>query len=213
VLYLGCAFLGILFGYLENRLHLLAEHWDYYLLASAALFYALAYRFDNRLVLSLSLFNLAGWFGVRFSHFDLPYFGLRIRGLLFGAVVVLGGWWLENRGRVKEHFADTYYNIGLHILFWSLLHGLFAEGALSAYALALALLTAATISYALRRRSLQYLLYGVAYGYVGFSYGVVKATMRDYFLSSGLLPLYFLVSSAALIAVIFKYRRSLRQES
>lgn len=212
VLYLGCAFLGILFGYLETHFHILAENWDYYLLGSAALFLWLAYRFDNRLVLAMALFNLAGWFGVRFSRWDIPLFDLKIRGILFGTTAVGAGWWLENRARIKPHFADTYYNVGLHALFWSLLYGLFDKGALSLYTPALAALTAATIRYALRRRSFQYFLYGVAYGYVGLSYCVVKAHPMDFLWVEGFMPLYFLFSAGALIVLIFKYRHLLEQD-
>lgn len=212
VLYLGCAFLGILFGYLETHYHLLDKLWDYYLLASAALFFYLAYRFDNRLVLAMALINLGGWFGIRFSHWDLPFLDLRIRGLLFGSVVVAAGWWLENAAKVKGHFADTYYNIGLHTLFWTLLWGLFDKGAFSSYTLALALLTAASIVYALRRRSFQYFLYGTVYGYIGLSYCVLievfgkRATAEE-------TSLYFLVSSVALLALVFRFRHQLRQDS
>src|SRR5205814_1221150 len=137
VLYLGCAFLGILFGYLETHYHLLDAYWDCYLLASAGLFAWLAYRFDNRLVLAMALVNLAAWFGVRFSHWDLPLLDLRARAIVFGTGMIAAGWWLE-RAKIKEHFADTYYTLGLHVLFWALLWGLFDRGTFSIYTPALA---------------------------------------------------------------------------
>lgn len=210
VLYLGCAFLGILFGYLETHYHLLAEHWDYYLLASAALFTALAYRFDNRLVLTMGLLNLGAWFGIRFSHWDIPYFGPRARALAFGSLVAGAGWWLEEEARVKRHFADTYYTIGLHVLFWALLWGLFEKGTISLYAAGLALLVAASIHQALRRRSFQYFLYGTVYGYIGFSYCLLKELSLK---SLGATSLYLLTSSVALVVVIFYFRRRLGQDS
>src|SRR5882672_7271111 len=55
VLYLGCLSLGVALGYLEFRFHILKENWDQYLLLSAAVYFVLSYRFDNRLVLSLAL--------------------------------------------------------------------------------------------------------------------------------------------------------------
>lgn len=213
ILYLGCAFLGILFGYLETHFHVLAQNWDYYMLGCAALFFWLAYRFDNRLVLAMGLMNLGAWFGVRFSHFDLPYFGLRARSLIFGSVVLLAGWWLENAERIKAHFADTYYNVGLHVLFWALLWGLFDYGVLSVYTVLVAALTAASINYALRRRSFQYFLYGVAYGYIGLSYCLLKIVVFNVFLEAGFYSLYFLLSSTAIMVLIFKYRRRLEQDA
>src|SRR5207244_6671969 len=53
VLYLGCLTFGLELGYVESQFHLMQGQWDYYLLISAALFFVLAYRFDNRFVLSL----------------------------------------------------------------------------------------------------------------------------------------------------------------
>ena len=68
VLYLGSLIWSVELAYLENRFHLLSGQWDLYLLATAGLFFFLAYRFDNRFVLSLALSSLAGWFGLTISH-------------------------------------------------------------------------------------------------------------------------------------------------
>ncbi len=70
VLYLGSLVWSIELAYLENRFHLLSGQWDFYLLATAGLFFFLAYRFDNRFVLSLALSSLAGWFGLTISHWS-----------------------------------------------------------------------------------------------------------------------------------------------
>ena len=65
VLYLGCLMFGLELGFLEFRFHLLQDRWDHYLLLSSVAYFSLAYRFDNRFVLSLALSTLAGWFGLR----------------------------------------------------------------------------------------------------------------------------------------------------
>ena len=54
VLYLGSLVWSVELAYLENRFHVLSGQWDLYLLATAGLFFFLAYRFDNRFVLSLA---------------------------------------------------------------------------------------------------------------------------------------------------------------
>ncbi|MFZ0792292.1 MAG: DUF2157 domain-containing protein, partial [Candidatus Korobacteraceae bacterium] len=68
VLYLGSLVWCIELAYLEERFHLLSGQWDLYLLATAGFFFFLAYRFDNRFVMSLALSSLAGWFGLTISH-------------------------------------------------------------------------------------------------------------------------------------------------
>src|SRR5467141_35652 len=73
VLYLGCLVWCVELAYLENRFHVLSGQWDLYLLATALLFFFLAYRFDNRFVLSLALSSLAGWFGLTISHWPASH--------------------------------------------------------------------------------------------------------------------------------------------
>src|SRR3984893_15023376 len=48
VLYLGALTWSLELAYLENRFHLLSEQSELYLLATAGLYFFLAYRFDNR---------------------------------------------------------------------------------------------------------------------------------------------------------------------
>src|SRR5476651_2016571 len=111
VLYLGCLAFALDLGYAETQVHLLRDYWDSYLLLSSVLFFALAYRFDNRLVLALALSTLAGWFGVRVSRFAFSYSAsVRPYELAYGVVVAGIGSWLHQRG-VKQHFTESYFHI------------------------------------------------------------------------------------------------------
>jgi hypothetical protein len=206
VLYIGCALIGILAGFLETQYHLLAGLWDYYLLASAFLCAALAYRFDNRLVLALGLFNLAAWFGIRFSRWDIPLMGLKPRAILFGILAVAAGRCLEGM-RIKEHFKDTYYGVGLHVLCVSLLWGVFVDDLAAVYSAGLAGAAAAAIHYGLTRRDFQYFLYGTVYAYIGAS-RLLMGEVQD----ASALSLYFLLSAVALAALIFHFRKRLARE-
>src|SRR5215467_7399461 len=87
ILYLACLTLALEIAYVETRFQLSHGKWDYYLLVSASLFFGLAYRFDNRLVLSLALSTLAAWFGFRL--FQLQWFdgSVRVYALVYGALV------------------------------------------------------------------------------------------------------------------------------
>ena len=92
VLYLGSLVWCIELAYLENRFHVLSGQWDLYLLATAVLFFVLAYRFDNRFVLSLALSSLAGWFGLTVSHWPSFQNGeYRQYALLYCLVVGVSG--------------------------------------------------------------------------------------------------------------------------
>ena len=78
MLYLGCLILAVELGYIESRFHPFGDGWDHSLLLAAAVFFLLAYRFDNRFVLSLALSSLGGWFGVRVAHLG-PRFTAALR--------------------------------------------------------------------------------------------------------------------------------------
>ena len=82
--------------------------WDTHLLIAALVFGALAYRFDNRFVLSLALSTLAGYLGLKISGFDtLDTDRLRFAGFLYGAFLIGIGVLLHQR-RIKVHFLDVY---------------------------------------------------------------------------------------------------------
>jgi hypothetical protein len=61
---------------------LLSGNLDFYLLATTGVDFFLAYRFDNRFVLSLALSSLAGWFGLTISHWS-AYEDAAYRGCAF----------------------------------------------------------------------------------------------------------------------------------
>ncbi len=68
VLYLACLIFAVELGYIEYRFHLLPRSVGHVAADLGDDFLAVAYRFDNRFVLSLGIATLGGWFGVRFSH-------------------------------------------------------------------------------------------------------------------------------------------------
>src|SRR5207249_5849638 len=132
VLYAGCLLVGLEIAYIENRFHLLGDSSDLYLLGSALLFFGLAYRFDNRLVLSLALSSLAGWFGVRLSQSPLRYGdSLRPYAIAYGAVVAGMGGLLHRAGRggIKKHFTETYLHIAANVTFIALVSGVHDQNA------------------------------------------------------------------------------------
>jgi hypothetical protein len=114
VLYLACGLVGVFFSYLEWKWRLLGASWDMYLFSSGLLFAALAYRFDNRLVLGAALVNLAGWLGLRAVRYDLFHAAAKPALVAYGAVLVALAF-ASRRGALKPHFADTYLTFGVHL--------------------------------------------------------------------------------------------------
>src|SRR5271163_2275629 len=149
VLYLGSLVWCVELAYLENRFHVLSGQWDLYLLATALLFFFLAYRFDNRFVLSLALSSLAGWFGLTISHWpsyqDAAY---RQYAILYSLTAAGVGAALERRG-LKPHFFGTYLNIAANVLFWALLSGVFNRQGYVVWFLALLAACGASLAWGL----------------------------------------------------------------
>jgi hypothetical protein len=197
VLYLGSLVWSLELTYLENRFHVLSGQLDLYLLATAGLFFFLAYRFDNRFVLSLGLSSLAGWFGLtlshRWAHKDAGY---RQYALFYCLVVGIGGALLQRRG-LKPHFFGTYLNIVANVLFWALLSGVFIREGYGLWFLAMLIACGGSLAWGLARRQFAFIAYAAVYGYVGVS----SLFLRGVTDTSAVLG-YFVVSGVAMLVVL-----------
>src|SRR5713101_5193164 len=201
VLYLGSLIWSVELAYLETRFHLLSGQWDLYLLATAGLFFFLAYRFDNRFVLSLALSSLAGWFGLTISHWpshqDAAY---RQYAILYSLMVSGAGATLQRRG-LKPHFFGTYLNIAANVLFWALLSGVFNRQGYFVWLLCLLAACGASLAWGLARRQFSFVAYAAVYGYVGVSAVLIRnlndgTAVLSYFVFTGVAMLVMLVQIA-----------------
>ncbi|MGD0183389.1 MAG: DUF2157 domain-containing protein [Terriglobales bacterium] len=202
VLYLGSLVWCVELAYLENRFRVLSGQWDLYLLVSAGLFFFLAYRFDNRFVLSLALSSLAGWFGLKISHWsahqDAAY---RQCGLLYCLLVGVGGALLERRG-LKSHFFGTYLNVVANVLFLALLSGVFDWQGYGLWFFALVIACGASLAWGLTRRQFAFVAYAAVYGYIGASWMLIRGVNDETFLLS-----YFVISAIAMLVVLVQIAR------
>jgi len=201
VLYLGSLIWSLELAFIENRFHLLSGQWDLYLLGTAGLFFFLAYRFDNRFVLSMALSSLAGWFGLTISHWtshqDESY---RRYAMLYSLLVGGAGALLERVG-LKAHFFGTYLNIAANVLFWAILSGVFNREGYWLWFLALLVACGASLAWGIARRQFSFVAYAAVYGYVGLSSIFVRG-MNDgeailgYFVTTGIGMLVLLIQVA-----------------
>ena len=197
VLYLGSLVWTIELTYLENRFHVLSGQWDLYLLVTSGLFFLLAYRFDNRFVLSVALSSLAGWFGLSISHWSAnPDDAYRQYALLYCLLVGVGGAVLQHRG-LKPHFFGTYLNIVANLLFWAVLSGVFNREGYGPWVLALLIACGASLAWGLRRRQFAFVAYAAVYGYVGLS-ALILRNINDESAIFG----YFVVSGVAMLVLL-----------
>jgi Predicted membrane protein (DUF2157) len=202
VLYLGCLVWCVELAYLETRFHVLSGQWDLYLLATALLFFFLAYRFDNRFVLSLALSSLAGWFGLTISHWpshqDAAY---RQYALVYCLVVGTGGAILQ-RLKLKPHFFTTYLNVTANVLFWAILSGVFDSQDRGLWLVGLLIVCAASLAWGLKRRQFAFVAYAAIYGYLGVSWVLIR-NVSD---STSILA-YFVFTAIAMIVMLVQIAR------
>jgi hypothetical protein len=192
-LYLACMLFASELAYIEVRFQILQDYWDYYFLASALLFFVLAYRFDNRLVLSLALSTLAGWFGLRISRIAFASGeSLRPYALAYGVVVAGAGTLLYRRG-IKKHFTETYFHVAANVLFIALLSGVVAGGRRSIYLAGLLGCGAVSIIEGARLRRFLFVVYGTVYSF---------EVLRDSRAPSAATLAYLVISASVVIAAI-----------
>jgi hypothetical protein len=202
VLYLGTLVWCVELAYLENRLHVLSGQWDFYLIVTAAFFFFLAYRYDNRFVLSLALSSLAGWFGLTISHWPSQQnAAYRQCALLYSLVVGFAGVLLYKRG-LKPHFFGTYLNIVANVLFWALLSGVFNRQGYGVWFLALLSACGASLVWGLTRRQFAFVAYSAVYGYVGVSSVLIRGITDDTLLLG-----YFVITAIAMLVVLVQIAR------
>jgi hypothetical protein len=175
VLYLGCLLFALDLGYAEARYHPFGAAWDHSLLLASAVFFVLAYRFDNRFVLSLALSSLGAWFGFRLARFGLWSEGsMRASGLAYGSLVAGAGAALHRAG-LKTHFLETYLHVAANALFATLASGAGTRGdAWPLYMAALLALAAFAIVEGVRFKRFVFVVYGVVYAYAGISSRVLS---------------------------------------
>ena len=202
VLYLGSLVWCAELAYLENRFHVLSGQWDLYLLATALLFFFLAYRFDNRFVLSLALSSLAGWFGLTISHWpshqDASY---RQYALLY-CLLVGGAGAILQRLKLKSHFFNTYLNIAANVLFWAILSGVFDSQNYGGWFFGLLIACAAALAWGLKRRQFVFVAYAAVYGYIGVSSMLIRNASDPTFIL-----LYFVLTAIAMIVMLVQIAR------
>jgi Predicted membrane protein (DUF2157) len=208
ILYFACLVLAATLAFIETRFEIF-HGWDTHLLIAALAFGVLAYRFDNRFVLSLALSTLAGYLGLKISGFDtLDTDRLRLAGFLYGAFLIGIGVLLK-RIHIKPHFLDVYLQLGANVILLAAVSGVFDGGGSSwAYLGLLLILSAAAIYLGVRFKRFAFVAYGTLYGYGGLSIRVID----DFSSVTGALLWFVVTGSMVVFALVVLARKIGRDE-
>ena len=170
---------------------------------SAAIYFGFAYRFDNRLVLSLALSALGGAFGLSVTKWGLIGRNELVASAVTFSALVGGGGFLLQRLRIKAHFFDTYLHLAALTSLVALLTGYWHPG----YLLALLLLCGAVAWLGVRRRSPWLVSYALVTAYLGISIRLID-TVGDLTLTL----LYILVSGVMMLVALVVIARQIGRE-
>ena len=200
VLLLGSLLLSADAGYIESQWHVLGSAWPRYLLILAIVHALVAYRFQSRLVLSLSLSALAGYLGV--ERRDVLWFGgdstdQAIRGFVASAMILA---WRQidvwRRGsntftRVFEHFAANLSFYASIVLMTR------DQTRLTGCVIAL-ILAAASAMYGVSTRQEMFVIYAWIVGTIAIDVFIAEV-VRD----GTLIAFCIIISSIAVIVALF----------
>jgi hypothetical protein len=183
--------------------------------------FGVAYYFDHLGVLSLAVTNLAAWAGITVAPMeilegnDFRNDTLIYTGLTLGLSLLLAAD-TSRRRKIKAHFEWLYLNFGAHLLFISLLAGLFHFRPLyMVWFLAIALVSYGAYRYAITKRSYYLLVITLLYFYIAISYvvlDIVSKISRD--IEGIYLGLFYVICSGiALVRVLIHYNKKLKADA
>jgi len=215
VLLLGCLLFLVMEGYWQYQYQIFGTRYGLATFIPMVLFFSLAYRLDNRGVLSLGITALASWLGIAvtpqdlLAHNDFNSETIVNTGILLCVLLSAVPFLSELRG-FKKHFSLTYLNFGVHIGMIACLAGMMALNHPLLYFPMLCAAVGFFIWYARTRASLYFLTVAVLYGYIGFTYMLLNyVTDMDYMFYLW----YFILSCAGVIVFLLNYKRFIKTDA
>jgi hypothetical protein len=210
MLLLGVLLAGVELAYVEWKFTPLGAHWPWHLLIMALLTGAAAFRFDSRVIFSLSLSTFAAWRGVSVALLSSGLWNgsgeaVRWNTIACGALFVILGFALARTDR-KAHFEPVAVNLGWLLVLGGIGSGIVEGGSALGWGMALLLVGAGLAAGAFRARRFPLFAYGVLAGYVGLS-RVVFATVNLEILGC----FWFSITSLLLVLGLLFAQRRMRE--
>jgi len=219
ILLLACLAFITFIGYLQYQYHFFGNRFGLVTFIPMLVLFFSAYYFDHLGILSLAITSLCAWAGITVTPTrilqdnDFNSNTIIYTGLVMGAGLIATGV-LTRLRRIKAHFAFTYTNFGMHILFISVLAGMFQFDNIYAWWF---LLLAGVAFYfyreALRGKSFYIVLVLTLYSYIGLSYMVIRLlfyTLRSDMGGVYLGFIYFIGTGVGLVLFLIRMNKKIK---
>jgi hypothetical protein len=174
VLVLGALLAAADLGYVEREFAPLGQSWAYHLLLVSLGYAALAFRFDSRTLLALSLTTFAAWRGVAATSMERAVFGffddtdvVRLNALACGIAFVALGRVLERRN-LKKHFEPTATHLGWLLILQAIAWGIDNGPVAAQHRVALMAIGSGLAWFSWRGRRFGLFVLGILAAYLGF---------------------------------------------
>ncbi len=219
VLLLACLGFISFIGYLQYQYHFFGDRFGLVTFIPMLVLFFSAYFFDHLGILSMAITNLAAWVGISVTPLQILKANnfnngtIIITALVLGACLVITAMITRLR-QVKPHFAFTYLNFGVHIIFIATLAGLFEFEKI--YLLWFLLLGGIAFYFykeAIRSKSFYLLLVLTLYSYSGLSYVIMRLLFYTANADMGgvyLAFLYFIGSATGLIFFLIRMNKKIK---
>jgi hypothetical protein len=197
VLLLGALLLSADVGFIESQFHLFEESWTRHFLILALVHAIAAYKFDSRMVLTLSITSLAAWFRVDVGAIDFSP-GAQAMRFFACAGVTLVWTLLDRRFRPLRSFDRTFEHFAANLAFFGAM-GLVFENNTRWIGLLLALSIAAiVIVWGLRIGAQPFVLYAIVYAVIAVDSAFFSVIHED-----ALQMLFAMISVIGALVLLF----------
>jgi hypothetical protein len=175
-------------------------------LISGVVFMMVAYRYDNKMVLSLGITALAAALGLSISpvgwtsgsNFD--ELNIYVLSVIFGTVL-LGMGYLSTSKDIKKHFTFTYQNFGLLLVYFGLLALMFDTNNEVLMAFVTLLISGTLGWYTWKHKLFLFFLYSCITGYIAFTFLFIKLDIEWEFYI-----FYFPISCITAVVLLIKHK-------
>ena len=205
----GCLAFLTLEGYIQYQYNFFTDRYGLAAFLPAFLFFFCAYFFDHRGVLSMAITALASWIGITITPLkllknnDFNNQNIIITAILLGIFLIIIGW-VSIQKDLKKHFSFNYFIFGGNLTFIAALSGLFAFDLKFIYGIIIAVLSYLSITYARNKQTYLFLLMGVIYGYIAFTYTAFKILPDE--LDPFWYMFYFMLSGVGIVLFLIKIK-------
>ena len=174
VLLFGALLVISIFTYILLQYELVESLLEWSSLISALIFFYLAFRYDHRGVLSLAITAFAAFWGLSVSPVDwttnefMSVLRLYNTGIIVGLGFVAVSEIIE-RKNIKKHFAFTFKNFGLILVYLSALNALFESSNWGYYAWGIMAFSLWVSVSSWKKQEYLFFVYGAISGYLAFT--------------------------------------------